>query len=118
MVRGCTYHSAISDQPDQCIRRQHAQTSHQRLTQRLELILVHTRVDDVQEYRRDLRRAREGVLDGGVFGQELGWEIGSGNILVVRWERVALQAKGADPHLAADIDLTVACQFCSIALWR
>jgi hypothetical protein len=42
-----THHRAVRDQPDKRVGRQKAQADHQRLTQRLELVLVHASINDV-----------------------------------------------------------------------
>lgn len=84
-----------------------AQADDDGVLERLEVIIVEASVDDVEEDGRDLRRAGERVLDGGVLGEEFGGEVVGGDVLVVRREGVALQAEGADPQLASDVDLAV-----------
>lgn len=100
-----THHGSESDQSNEGIRRQQAQADHQSLPQRLELILIHTGVDDIDKDGWDLRRSREGILDGRVLREELGGKVGCGDILVVRWEGVALETKRADPEFPSDVDL-------------
>jgi hypothetical protein len=87
--------------------REEAEGDDDGLFESLEVVLIETGVDDEDEDGRDLSGAGEGVLDGGVFREEFGGEVVGGDVLVVRREGVALQAEGADPQLAANVDLTV-----------
>lgn len=80
------------------------------LAEGLEVVLVEASVDDVEEDGRDLGWPGEGVLDGGILGEELGGQVVGRNVLVVRRERVALEAERADPQLAAHVDLAVRVQ--------
>jgi len=102
-----TDHGSVGDETDEGVGRQQAQADDDSVLERLEVIIVEASVDDVEEDGRDLRRTSERVLDGGVLGEELGGEIVGGDVLVVRREGVALQAEGADPQLASDVDLAV-----------
>lgn len=101
------YHGTKGDQTDQCVWGQQAQADNQSLSQSLELVLVDTSVDHVKEYRGDLGGSRKGVFDSSVFRQQLGGEVGSRDILIVRWERVPLQTERTDPEFAPNVDLTV-----------
>lgn len=47
---------------------------------------------------------REGVIDGGVLGVELGRDVGGGDGGVVVGEVVALVAEGADPEEGGEVD--------------
>lgn len=106
-----TYHCTVGDQANQRIGRQQAQADYQCLLQRLELILIDTGVNNIEENGRDLGRARKSVLDSGELGQKLGRKIVGGKVLVVmRRERVTLETERTDPHLASDVDLTVKTQ--------
>lgn len=80
------------------------------LAEGLEVVLVEASVDDVEEDGRDLGWPGEGVLDGGILREELGGQVVGRNVLVVRRERVALEAERADPQLAAHVDLAVRVQ--------
>lgn len=102
-----TDHGPVGDQADQGVGREQCQADYQSLPQRLELILIHTRVHDVEEDWRHLSRSGEGVLDRGVFGKELGGEVGRRDVLVVGREGISGQTERADPHLALDVDLAV-----------
>lgn len=87
------------------MRGEQAQANDQSLAQGLEVILVHARVDDIEEDGRDLSGTRERVLDGGILGQQLGGKVGVADVLVVRREGVAGKAEWADPKLATYVDL-------------
>lgn len=50
-------------------------------------------------------RARQGVIDGGVFREEFGGEISVGDVLIMRGEDIRLQAKRAHAKIPADADL-------------
>lgn len=54
-----------------------------------------------------MSRASECILDSGILGQQLGGQIGVGDIFVVRREGVARETEGADPEFTADINLAV-----------
>ena len=77
------------------------------LPERLEVVLVEASVDDIEEDGGDLGGAGEGVLDRRVLGEEFGGKVVVGDVLVVGREGVALEAEGADPELAAHVDLAV-----------
>jgi hypothetical protein len=105
-----THHRAVGDESDESVRGQQTQADDDRLPECLEVILVQTGVDDVEEDGRDLGGASEGVLDCGVLGEELGGEVVARDVLVVRREGVALEAEGADPELPPHVNLTVRVQ--------
>jgi len=102
-----THHGAVGDETDESVGRKETERNDQSLLQSLQLVLVDTGVYNIEEDGRDSSWTRESVLDGRVLGEELGREVGSGNVLVVGWERVSLQTEGADPEFTSDIDLTI-----------
>jgi hypothetical protein len=97
-------HRAEGDQTNKRVGREQLERRDKRLAQSLELILVDARVDNVEEDGGHSHRPGEGVLDGGVLWQQLGWEVGLRDVLVVGRERVALVAERAVPHLSANVD--------------
>jgi hypothetical protein len=101
------YHGAESDQSNKSMGRQQAQADDDAVLQRLEVVLVHAGVDDKDEDGRDLSRSGQRVLDRRILGQQLGGQVGSGDVLVVGGKAVALEAEGADPQLATHINLAV-----------
>lgn len=105
-AKGSTYHSSESDETDQGIWGQQTQANDQSLSQSLELVLVDTGIDHVKEDGWDLGRSRKGVFDSGVLRQQLGRQVGSRDILVVRRERVSLKTEWTDPELSTDVNLT------------
>lgn len=106
-AEGGAHDRAKGDEPDERMLRQQTQRDNDGILERLQVILVQAGVDDVEEDGRDLHRPRERVLDCGVFRQQLGREVVARDVLVVRRERVALEAEWADPELAAHVDLAV-----------
>ena len=102
-----THDCAEGDQADESVGRQQAQRHDQSFLERLKLVLVHARVDDIQEHRRNLGRAGERVLDGRVLGKQLCREVRSGDILVMGREGVALKTEGTDPQLSPHVNLTM-----------
>lgn len=92
------------------MRRQQAQTNDNTLPESLQVVLVQARIDYEKEDGGDLRRTGKGILDRRVLGEELGGEVLVRDVLVVRGERVALETEGADPELAAHVDLAVRVQ--------
>lgn len=101
------HHGAIGDEADEGVGREEAERDDDALLEGLEVVVLEARVDDKEEDGRDLGGARQGVLDRGVLWQELGGQVRGRDVLVVRGEGVALEAEGADPQLAADVDLAV-----------
>jgi hypothetical protein len=102
-----TDHGTKSDETDQSVWRQQTQADHQSLSQSLEFILVDTSVNNVEEDGWDLSRSRKGIFDSSVLGQQLGRQVGSRNILVMRREWVSLKTERTDPEFASDVDLTI-----------
>ena len=105
-------HGAERDEAHERVRRQQAQAYHERLAERLEVVRVHARVHHVEEDGRDLSGPAQRVLDRGVLGQQLRRQVRVADVLVVRGERVAREAEGADPQLAAHVDLAVGVSVC------
>jgi hypothetical protein len=101
------YHSAVGDQTDEGMGRKQTQGNNKRVLQRLEIILVNAGVDDIQEDRRNLGASSQGVLNSGVFSEQLCREVGVGDVAVVGRELVAVQAKRANPELSTRVDLTI-----------
>lgn len=110
------YHCAVGDQTDKGMRRKQTQADHQRILQGLEIIFVHTSVHHVQEDGRDLGTSCKRVFNGGMFGQQLGWEVGVGNIAIMRRELVAMQTERADPEFSARINLAIMTRLRRISL--
>lgn len=108
--KGSTDHSSESDETDQSIWGQQAQAYDQSLSQSLQFIFIDTGVDHVEEDGWDLGRSRKGIFDSGVLGQQLGGQVGSRDILVVRREGVSLKTEWTDPKLSTDVNLTTGYQ--------
>ena len=100
-------HSTEGDETYQGVGREKTQADDESITESFEVFFVETCVDYEDEDGGNLGGAREGVLNGRVFSEELGWEVGIRDILVVRRECVALKTKGTYPEFAADVDLAV-----------
>ena len=100
-------HRAERDETNQRVGRKETQADDESITEGFEVFFVEACVDYEDEDGGNLGGAREGVLNGRVFGEELGWEVGVRDILVVRRECVALKTKGTYPEFAADVDLAV-----------
>ena len=103
---GSTHPGTKGDKTDQSVWGQQTQANDQSLSQSLELVLVDTGIDHVEEDGWDLGRSRKGIFDSGVLGQQLGGQVGSRDILVVRRERVSLKTEWTDPELSTDVNLT------------
>jgi len=100
-------HGFISDQTDQGVGRQQAERHDDRVLESLQTILLLTCVDDEDEDRGNGGGSSESVLDGGARGVQL-WRNGVlRDVLVVRWQTIALQTEGADPYPGAHVDLAV-----------
>lgn len=68
---GDTYHGAIGDETDKGIGWEQAETDDDGIPKCFEILFVETGIDDEKEDGRHLDRTREGVLDGGVFWEQL-----------------------------------------------
>lgn len=101
-------HGTEGDETYQSIGWQETETDHEGFTETLEVVFIEAGVYNVEEDGWSRRGAREGVLNGGILGEELCGEIGVGDVSVVRREGIARHAKGADPQLGPHIDLTEA----------
>lgn len=106
-MRAQTYHCAVCDKPDEGVGGQQAKADDNGVAQSLEVVFVQTSVDHEEEDWWYLRGTRQGVLDGGVFWEEFGGEVGVRDVLVMRGEGVPLQTERADPKLPADVDLAL-----------
>ena len=100
-------HGTECHQPDQRVGGEETQADDESIPESFEVFFVETCVDYEDKDGGNLGGAREGVLDGGVFGEELSWEVGIRNIFVVRRECVALKTKETYPEFAANVDLAV-----------
>ena len=78
------YNRPEGDQPNAGERRQQAQAQHENITERLELIRVHARIDHVEEDGRRLHQTRKRVLNGTVRWMKLCREVVVRNIRVSR----------------------------------
>lgn len=97
--------SPEGDQPHEGIVRQEINGLRKCRLQEGHLLFDDAGVHHKQEDRGDSGAIRGGlVFDGGVVGEELGWEIVLGDGGVVRREMVALEAEGADPYLGSEVD--------------
>lgn len=98
-------HGPVRDQADQSILRQEAEAHNQGLLESSQAVFLLARIDDIEEDGWARSRSRQPVFDGRVGWVQLGGDGISGDILVVRRERVPREAEGADPEASAHVDL-------------
>eukprot|EP00967_Tisochrysis_lutea_P035989 scaffold43248_cov31-Tisochrysis_lutea.AAC.1 len=95
-----------------CRRREQLQHLLERVLKRLELLLLHARVDDPHEDGRASGGPWQCILDGGILRDELGREIIFRNIVVVRRKVVPLETERADPNLGLEVNAAVRVEHC------
>ena len=93
-----------AEQRVRCRRAEELQRLLERVLERGELRLDHARVNHPKKYGRRRGRARERVLDRRVLWYELRRQVLLVDVVVVRREVVALEAKRTDPDLRLVVD--------------
>lgn len=73
----------------------------------LEVRLIYTSINNVEEYRRRRCRAGQGVFNGGIFGEELRGQVSVGDVLIMWRKSVPRETEWADPELSSDVDLAI-----------
>lgn len=89
------------------MRWQKAQGHDDRVLERFQAVLFLACVYDEQEDWRGRRRLRQPVFDSRAAWVKLRWDSMLGDILVVRWEVVALKTEWTDPYPRPHVHLAV-----------
>ena len=98
------------------MRGEQAQADDQTVLQSLHVIFIEASINDKEKDWRHLSRSCQSIFDSCVLGQQLCRQIGSRDVLIVRWKGIALKAEGADPEFSAYIDLAVGLLDLSVGL--
>lgn len=91
-------HTTERNEANNSVGREQTQRHLQRLFDGLQVILLHTSVQNEKEHRRRYLRSRQRVLDRREVRYDLGARLLLGHARVLRWEVVTLEAKRASPH--------------------
>lgn len=73
--RGITHHGPICDQTDKGVGWEQVEADDDSIPESFEVFFVEAGIYDKEEDGRYLNWTGEGVLDGGVLGQEFRWQV-------------------------------------------
>mmetsp|Transcript_2784 Transcript_2784/g.6474 ORF Transcript_2784/g.6474 Transcript_2784/m.6474 type:complete len:207 (-) Transcript_2784:304-924(-) len=95
---------------------------HKRLDQGIlelcELLWLHARIHDKQEYGTVLCFLIQDILHCREIWHDFCWQVLGGDVCILVWKVIRLQAEGASPHLGHEINTAVRVQDCLTAFAR
>jgi hypothetical protein len=106
-----THHGPVGNQPNKREWRQKTETDDDGIPQSLEVRLIQARIHDEQEDRRNLGWSAQCVFDSRVLWQKFCRQVGVGDVLVMRRERIPLKAERTDPQFSSNVDLAACTPF-------